>query len=71
LAMGTDRMATLPIVVSLNKRDVANALPIDYMVTMMGLEGYPVFGTVATTGTNLLRMFQRILRDTLVFKVGI
>jgi signal recognition particle receptor subunit beta len=71
LAMGTDRMATLPIVVALNKRDVANALPIDYMVTMMGLEGYPVFETVATAGTNLLRMFQRILRDALVFKVGI
>ncbi len=71
LAMGTDRMATLPIVVALNKRDVANALPVDYMVTMMGLEGYPVFGTVATAGTNLLRMFQRVLRDALVFKVGI
>ncbi|RDE14665.1 MAG: hypothetical protein C4K47_03865 [Candidatus Thorarchaeota archaeon] len=71
MALGTDRMATLPIVVSLNKRDVANALPVDYMISMMGLEGYPVFGTVATVGTNLLRMFQRILRDALIFKVGI
>lgn len=71
MALGTDRMATLPIVVSLNKRDVANALPVDYMVSMLGLEGYPVFATVATVGTNLLRMFQRILRDALIFKVGI
>ncbi len=71
IALGTDRTATLPIVVALNKRDIPNALPVDYMIGMLGLEGYPVFGTVATAGTNLLRMFQRILRDALIFKVGI
>ena len=71
MALGTDRMATLPIVVALNKRDIPNALPVDYMVSMLGLDVYPVFGTVATVGTNLLRMFQRILRDALIFKVGI
>ncbi|UCE09793.1 MAG: GTPase domain-containing protein [Candidatus Thorarchaeota archaeon] len=71
IALGTDRMATLPIVVSLNKRDLPNALPIDYMLQMLGLEGYPVFDTIATEGKNLLRMFQRVLRDALIFKVGI
>jgi signal recognition particle receptor subunit beta len=71
IALGTDRMATLPIVVSLNKRDLPNALPIDYMVQMLGLEGYPVFDTIAIDGKNLLRMFQRVLRDSLIFKVGI
>jgi len=71
IALGTDRMATLPIVVSLNKRDLPNALPVDYMVQMLDLEGYPVFATVATEGKNLLRMFQRVLRDALIFKVGI
>jgi signal recognition particle receptor subunit beta len=71
IALGTDRIATIPIVVSLNKRDLPNALPIDYMVNMLGLEGYPVYATVATEGRNLLRMFQRLLRDSLIFKVGI
>ena len=71
IALGTDRMAMLPIVVSLNKRDLPNALPVDYMVQMLDLEGYPVFATVATEGKNLLRMFQRVLRDALIFKVGI
>ena len=71
IALGTDRMATLPIIVALNKRDLPNALPIDYMVQMLDLEGYPVFDTIATEGTNLLRMFQRVLRDALIFKVGI
>jgi signal recognition particle receptor subunit beta len=71
IALGTDRMATIPIIVALNKRDLPNALPIDYMVQMLDLEGYPVFDTIAIEGTNLLRMFQRVLRDALVFKVGI
>jgi signal recognition particle receptor subunit beta len=71
IALGTDRMAMLPIIVSLNKRDLPNALPVDYMVNMLDLEGYPVFATIATEGVNLLRMFQRVLRDALIFKVGI
>lgn len=71
IALGTDRMATLPIIVSLNKRDLPNALPVDYMVQMLDLEGHPVFTTIATEGKNLLRMFQRVLRDALIFKVGI
>jgi len=71
IALGTDRMATLPIIVALNKRDLPNALPLDYMVQMLDLDGYPVFDTIATQGKNLLRMFQRVLRDALIFKVGI
>ena len=71
IALGTDRMATMPIVVSLNKRDLPNALPSDYMIDMLDLRTHPVFTTVATEGKNLLRMFQRILRDALIFKVGI
>ncbi|MBD3406718.1 MAG: hypothetical protein GF411_11435 [Candidatus Lokiarchaeota archaeon] len=71
IALGTDRLSTMPIVVSLNKRDLPNALPIDYMVRMLDLEGLPVFPTIATEGKNLLRMFQRVLRDALIFKIGI
>lgn len=71
MALGTDRMATIPLVVALNKRDLPNALPIDYMMSLLGLEAHPVFPTVATEGKNLVRMFQRILRDALIFKVGL
>jgi signal recognition particle receptor subunit beta len=71
IALGTDRMATLPIIISLNKRDLPNALPVDYMVQMLDVQGHPVFPTIATEGKNLLRMFQRVLRDSLIFKVGV
>lgn len=71
IVLGTDRIATMPIIVALNKRDLPNALPIDYMVRMLDVEGFPVFSTIATEGKNLLRMFQRVLRDALIFKVGI
>lgn len=71
IALGTDRMATLPIIISLNKRDLPNALPVDYMVQMLDVQGHPVFPTIATDGKNLLRMFQRVLRDSLIFKVGV
>lgn len=70
IALGTDRVATMPIIVSLNKRDLPNALPPDYMIQMLDLEGFPVFETIATEGKNLVRMFQRVLRDALVFKIG-
>lgn len=70
IALGTDRMATMPIVVALNKRDLPNALPAEYMLEMLDLQEYPVFETIAKDGKNLLRMFQRILRDALIFKVG-
>ncbi len=71
IALGTDRMATIPIIVALNKRDLPNALPIEYMVEMLDLQGYPVYDTIATAGKNLTRMFQRVLKDALIFKVGI
>lgn len=71
IALGTDRYASIPIVIALNKRDLPNALPVDYMVQMLDLEGYPVFATIAISGKDLLRMFQRVLRDALIFKVGI
>lgn len=71
IALGTDRYSSMPIVVALNKRDLPNALPVDYMIQMLDLEAYPLFSTIATEGKDLLRMFQRILRDALIFKVGI
>ena len=71
IALGTDRLANMPIVIALNKRDLPNALPVEYIVEMLDVEGHPIFPTIATQGKNLLRMFQRVLRDALVFKVGI
>ncbi|MCF2136083.1 MAG: GTPase domain-containing protein [Candidatus Thorarchaeota archaeon] len=71
IALGTDRVSTMPIIVALNKRDLPNALPVDYMIKVLEVQGYPTFETIATQGKNLLRMFQRVLRDALIFKVGI
>lgn len=71
IALGTDRLATMPLVVALNKRDLPNALPVSYMVDMLDLEGYPVFETIATTGNGLLEMFKRTMRDALIFKIGL
>ncbi len=71
IALGTDRYSNMPIVIALNKRDLPNALPVEYMVRMLDVESYPIFTTIATEGKNLLRMFQRVLRDALIFKVGI
>jgi hypothetical protein len=41
------------------------------MIQQLDVEGFPMFPTVAIEGKNLVRMFQRVLRDALVFKVGI
>jgi len=71
IALGTDRYSTMPIVMALNKRDLPNALPIDYMIRLLDIEGIPIFETVATEGKELLRMFQRVLRDALIYKVGL
>lgn len=71
IALGTDRYATMPIIMAFNKRDLPNALPVDYMIKMMDVEGIPIFETVATKGKDLLRMFQRVLRDALIYKVGL
>ncbi|MHA1638534.1 MAG: GTP-binding protein [Candidatus Thorarchaeota archaeon] len=71
IALGTDRYATMPIIIALNKRDLPNALPVDYMIRMLDVEGIPIFETVATEGKDLLRMFQRVLRDALIYKVGL
>jgi hypothetical protein len=35
------------------------------------LEGYPVFETISTTGSGLLPMFKRVMRDALIFKIGL
>ncbi|NWF96829.1 MAG: GTPase domain-containing protein [Candidatus Thorarchaeota archaeon] len=71
IALGTDKMVSIPIIIALNKRDLPNALPVNYMIEALDAEGLPYFPTIATDGMNLLRMFQRVLRDALIFKVGI
>ena len=71
IALGTDRLTMMPLIVSLNKRDIPNALPVDYMIETLDLDGMPIFPTIATSGKNLLRMFQRVLRDALIFRIGI
>ena len=62
-----DRFGTeVPIVISLNKRDVPNALSRPEMLSGLGLEGYPIYETIATKGIGVKRAFQSIAREILL-----
>ncbi|NHJ85502.1 MAG: gliding-motility protein MglA [Asgard group archaeon] len=56
----------VPIVVTLNKRDVPNALDRPEMLQSLGLEGFPVYETIATKGIGVKRAFQSIAREILL-----
>ncbi|MHA1213177.1 MAG: ADP-ribosylation factor-like protein, partial [Candidatus Heimdallarchaeota archaeon] len=62
-----DRFNTeVPIVVAMNKRDVPNALSRPEMLQKLGLEGFPVYETIATKGIGIKRAFQSIAREILL-----
>ncbi|MHA1215280.1 MAG: GTP-binding protein [Candidatus Hodarchaeales archaeon] len=60
---------TIPLVVTLNKRDVPDALPRSELVQSLGLEGYPIYETVATTGLGVKRSFQSLAREILMIQL--
>ncbi|MHA1972248.1 MAG: GTP-binding protein [Candidatus Hodarchaeales archaeon] len=60
---------TIPMVVTLNKRDVADALPRSELIQNLGLEGYPIYETVATTGLGVKRAFQSLAREILMIQL--
>ena len=62
-----DRFGTeVPIVLALNKRDVPNALTRPEMLSELGLDGYPIYETIATKGIGIKRAFQSIAREILL-----
>lgn len=58
--------AEVPIVIALNKRDVPNAMSRPEMLANLGLEGYPIYETIATKGIGVKRAFQSIAREILL-----
>jgi small GTP-binding protein len=60
---------TIPLVVTLNKRDVQDALPRSELVRKLELQNYPIYETVATTGLGVKRAFQSLAREILMIQL--
>ncbi|MFX0185349.1 MAG: ATP/GTP-binding protein [Candidatus Hodarchaeota archaeon] len=60
---------TIPLVVTLNKRDVQDALPRSELVKKLELQSYPIYETVATTGLGVKRAFQSLAREILMIQL--
>jgi hypothetical protein len=60
---------TIPLVVTLNKRDVRDALPRSALVKKLELQNYPIYETVATTGLGVKRAFQSLAREILMIQL--
>ncbi|MHA1978284.1 MAG: GTP-binding protein [Candidatus Hodarchaeales archaeon] len=60
---------TIPLVVTLNKRDIEDALPRSELVEKLKLSKYPIYETVATTGIGIKRAFQSLAREILMIQL--
>jgi small GTP-binding protein len=67
--LGNKLGKTIPLVVTLNKRDVPNALPRSELISKLKLEKYPIYETVATTGLGVKRAFQSLAREILMIQL--
>lgn len=60
---------TIPLVITLNKRDVADALPRATLIEKLKLHDFPIYETVATTGVGIKRAFQSLAREILMIQL--
>ncbi len=60
---------SIPVVVTLNKRDVPDALPRSELIEKLNLHKYPIYETVATTGVGVKRAFQSLAREILMIQL--
>ncbi|MHA2231041.1 MAG: GTP-binding protein [Candidatus Hodarchaeales archaeon] len=67
--LGENLGTTIPLIVTLNKRDVDDALPRNELLEKLQLTRYPVYETVATTGLGVKKAFQSLAREILLQKV--
>ncbi|MFW9915493.1 MAG: ATP/GTP-binding protein [Candidatus Thorarchaeota archaeon] len=67
--LGEDLGTTIPLIVTLNKRDVDDALPRTELLEKLQLTKYPVYETVATTGLGVKKAFQSLAREILLQRV--
>ncbi len=60
----------VPLVVTLNKRDVPDALPREELLQKIAIpEGIPVYETVAIQGAGIKRAFQTLARQVLLLQL--
>lgn len=59
----------IPLVVTLNKRDVPTAVSRNVIIETLSLDGYPTYETVATTGVGVKRAFQSLAREIIMMHV--
>lgn len=65
-----DQLGTsIPLVITLNKRDVPDALPRSELIQRLNLQKYPIYETVATTGLGVKRAFQSLAREILMIQL--
>ncbi len=69
LHLGEELGRTIPLVITLNKRDMENALPRSELVEKLNLSKYPIYETVATTGIGVKRAFQSLAREILMIQL--
>ncbi|MHA1994317.1 MAG: GTP-binding protein [Candidatus Hodarchaeales archaeon] len=67
--LGEDLGTTIPLVITLNKRDIEDALPRSQLVEKLELSMYPIYETVATTGIGIKRAFQSLAREILMIQL--
>ncbi|MHA1512726.1 MAG: ADP-ribosylation factor-like protein, partial [Candidatus Hodarchaeales archaeon] len=60
---------TIPLVITLNKRDIGDALPRSTLVEKLNLQNFPIYETVATTGLGIKRAFQSLAREVLMIQL--
>ncbi|MHA2176668.1 MAG: GTP-binding protein [Candidatus Hodarchaeales archaeon] len=59
----------IPLIITLNKRDLPDALPRTNLISELELENYPIYETVATTGIGIKRAFQSLAREVLMIQL--
>ncbi len=64
-ALGTE----IPLIVTLNKRDLPDALPRKELLSTLKLDNYPIYETIATAGLGCKKAFQSLAREILLKKV--
>lgn len=67
--LGDKLGSTIPLVITLNKRDIQGALPRSELVRKLEIQQYPTYETVATTGLGVKRAFQSLAREILMIQL--
>lgn len=67
--LGDALVKQIPLIVTLNKRDLPDALPRKEMLDKLDLVGLPVYETIATKGLGVKRAFKSLVREILLLQV--